>query len=332
MRPRFAPARQRDRGAALITVIFMISVMSVLALSLLTDVNRARLRETGMAQRGQALWYVRGAEALAKTLIGQTMQLTKGRLSDTTRGLDETFRLAVEDGAVTVTVREATNCFNVNALVRQVEKGQFEADPVNGLVLAKVLEATGLAEFDAESLTDALTDWIDSDGSPRPQGAEEAYYVSLPEADPPANRLMEDLVALSAVRGWTPEIMAATRPLLCARPDNSMMVININTLSPEQAPLLGGLSRGLLDVRTAESIVRNRPVGGWADPAELLADPAYAPITPDKRGSEWLGVVSSRFEVEGEVVYRSVWVPFSFVFSATVDGKVQSELRMVGNF
>ena len=64
-----------------------------------------------------------------------------------------------------------------------------------------------------------------------------------------ANTLFADPGELAALVGMNPEIMARLRPWLCALPTTELSPININTLLPEQAPLLAMLA----PVRTGSS-------------------------------------------------------------------------------
>ena len=58
-----------ERGAALITVLLLVAVMSVLAVALLDDIRFGIRRGMNAAENGQAQWYALGAEALARSRI-----------------------------------------------------------------------------------------------------------------------------------------------------------------------------------------------------------------------------------------------------------------------
>jgi general secretion pathway protein K len=54
----------------------------------------------------------------------------------------------------------------------------------------------------AQTLADSITDWIDPNDRPRPQGAERDYYMTLGRPDFPYNRPFDNLDDLLLVRGF----------------------------------------------------------------------------------------------------------------------------------
>ena len=61
-----------------------------------------------------------------------------------------------------------------------------------------------------EEISDAILDWIDSDDSPRAQGAEADYYASLSPPYAPRNGPPESIDELLLVRGVTPQLLYGT--------------------------------------------------------------------------------------------------------------------------
>ena len=59
------------------------------------------------------------------------------------------------------------------------------------------------------------------------------------------------------------EYMDLLRPWLCALPVTDLAPINLNSLRPDQAPLLAMLAPGQLDLDRARAIIVERPSGGW---------------------------------------------------------------------
>lgn len=54
---------------------------------------------------------------------------------------------------------------------------------------------------------DAILDWLDEDDEPRPMGAEEEYYATLPTPYAPRNGPIDTVEELLLVRGVTPELL-----------------------------------------------------------------------------------------------------------------------------
>src|SRR3546814_10035003 len=78
----------------------------------------------------------------------------------------------------------------------------------------------------------------------------------------PANRKMADVSELRAVRGVTPKIYARIKPWICALPVTDPVKLNVNTLAPEQAPLVAMLLPGEITTAEARAAAR-RPDPAW---------------------------------------------------------------------
>ncbi len=84
------------------------------------------------------------------------------------------------------------------------------------------------------------------------------------------NTLFADPGELRAVAGMTPEIYPRLRPWLCALPISDLSPININTLRPEQAPLLAMLAPGQLERRARRGgCSRRGRAAGWGNQIEF---------------------------------------------------------------
>ena len=66
----------------------------------------------------------------------------------------------------------------------------------------RLFEKWGLDARQAQTLTDSITDWIDPNDRPRPQGAERDFYLPLGRPDFPYNRPFDNIDDLLLVRGF----------------------------------------------------------------------------------------------------------------------------------
>src|SRR3546814_16200084 len=87
----------------------------------------------------------------------------------------------------------------------------------------------------------------------------------------PANGKMADVSELRAVRGVTPKIYARLRPWICALPVTDPVKLNVNTLAPEQAPLVAMMLPGAITIAEARAVLAARPAGGYGSSVRFWA-------------------------------------------------------------
>ena len=78
-------------------------------------------------------------------------------------------------------------------------------------------------------LVPALTDWLDTNSEAMPDGAEDAYYLSLSPPYRTANRALTDIDGLLRVRGFTADAVERLRAHVTALPGYHS--VNVNTAS-----------------------------------------------------------------------------------------------------
>jgi general secretion pathway protein K len=92
--------------------------------------------------------------------------------------------------------------------------------------------------------------------------------------------MFAEVSELRAVAGVTPEIYARLRPWLCALPTAELSPLNVNTLLPEQAPLLAMLTPGTISPGAARAAISQRPAAGWQSSSEFWRVRALGGVTP----------------------------------------------------
>lgn len=152
--------------------------------------------------------------------------------------------MPVDNGSLAGHLEDQQGKFNLNNLVRD---GQ-----VDSVQLSHYRRLLSLLDL-PPSLADALADWIDVDVALQPpDGAEDAYYQSLPSPYLAANTPLSDIAELALVRGYDDSVRERLRPFVTALPKAT--AINVNTASPEViAACIDGLgldgARGLVAQR-----------------------------------------------------------------------------------
>ena len=260
--------RQRERGAALLTVLLLVAMIAVLAG---TALERLRLttRLAGNALGGeQARDYARAAEALATAKVSDMLGSSPQRVTLAGGWSNQPFGLPLPGGGLAVArVTDGGNCFNLNSLVSRQGPNVYTSTQsfAQRLQFVRLMRLIGVPAQAAERIAPATADWIDTDQDQQGGGAEDPTYVAKATPYRTAGTLMVDPSELRAVDGVTPAIYATLRPWICTLPVAETTPVNINTLSPEQAPLVAMLFPDNLSVDTARGMILRRPPQGFKD-------------------------------------------------------------------
>ncbi|ABI76621.1 general secretion pathway protein K [Hyphomonas neptunium ATCC 15444] len=301
-----------QRGAALLSILLIVAALAVAALIATTAIARQTDLAKAAARRSDASWAAYSAEALALSAVGELSTLTNGQLTPLTTGLMEPVVIPVRGGVVSLEVSDASNCFNVNAL-GSPDEGAATLARLSWISLLGDME---IPTTDAASLANALSDWLDADSDARQGGAEDGYYLTLQPAYRAANQLMDSPRELASVLGYSKALQDALEPFICARREPLMSRLNINTLRPDQAPLLRASYSEALTLAAATRILENRPETGWPGVDQFEALPDIRTIPEGQKRTEALSTTSSMYLAEGQTVLDGGSWPFSFVISA----------------
>jgi len=290
--------REGERGAALLTVLLLVAVVAVIAGAALEKLRLATRLAGNAGQVEQARSFARAGEALALSRIDSLLAANPGRITLMGGWSGRPFGLPLPGGGQAVArVRDGGNCFNLNGLVMAVAPGVYQSDPLMRAQFSRLMRLVGAPAQVAEQVAAGAADWIDSDGDAQAQGAEDASYTRQSSPYRTAGTLMSDLSELRAVSGMTPELYQTLAPWLCALPMAEPARINVNTLTPEQAPLLAMLAPDTLSVEGARAALLRRPAQGYAN-----ADRFWADALPGGSGAAGASGVTSRwFALEVDV-------------------------------
>ena len=270
---------RNERGAALLTVLLLVAIVAVIAAGALEKL-RLSTRIAGNAGTTEQLrGYALAAEALALSRIEalQSASATRTTLAGDWSG--RPFSLPLPGGGVaTARVVDGGNCFNLNGLVTQVSPGVYQSAALQRLVFTRLMRLTGTPPQVADQVAAAAADWIDTDQDSQASGAEDQTYLSRDPSYRTAGTLMVDPSELRALNGVTPEVYTALRPWVCTLPLAQPAAINVNTLAPEQAPLLAMLLADTLPVETARRALLSRPAQGFSSTTAFWTQPALASL------------------------------------------------------
>ena len=187
--------RSRQRGIALVLVIWVLTLLLVIAGSFLyamrTDARAAR--NAALIARGDAI----AQAAVARALL----ELFKPQVGPEVWKREGTPRTWSFDGA-SVAVRFSD------------ESAKIDINTANNELLKGLFRSAGLGEEDAAKLLDAVLYWRDHDSLKRPNGAEEPDYAQAGFKGRPANYPFQSTEELQLVLGMRPEVYQRIAPMI----------------------------------------------------------------------------------------------------------------------
>ncbi|TFW10931.1 general secretion pathway protein GspK [Brevundimonas intermedia] len=311
---------------ALLTVLLLVAVMAVVAVAILDDVRFSVRRTTNVETQAQAQWYAAGAESLARRQIEDLMAADSVRTPLEPRWDGRVLSFPIEDGAIQAVVHDGQACFNLNSLV--LGQGEDLVARPEGLAQFVALgTALGLPRTRMATVGAALTDWMDADGDPLPGAAEDARYAGLSVPYRTAGIMLADVSEMRAVAGMDEGLYRRLRPYVCALPTTRLSAINVNTLRPDQAPLLTMLTRGALGPAAAKTAIAARPATGWASADAFWAQPALQDFTPDDETRAQATLLTRFFDLTVDVDYGGAHAVRTALLYAAPEGSVRTVIR-----
>ena len=270
------PARQGETGAALLTVLLLVAVIGALAAVSLEKLKIATRLATNMAATDQARAFGFAAESLATLRIADLVARDRERTTLDGDWQGQPIAFPIDGGTAVALLSDGGNCFNLNSVVIGQAQTGLAARPSAIGQFAALMRLLDIRGEDASRIAVALADWIDSDSDPQPGGAEDGAYQGYRTA----NTLVADPSELRAVAGVSAAIYARLRPWICALPDTDLSPLNVNTLRPDQAPLIAMLLPGQLNLARAKAIIDERPKAGYSNIVDFWKLPALVGQTP----------------------------------------------------
>lgn len=315
-----APA-SHERGVALLVVILLVAFMASLAVAVLDDIRFGQRRVVNARSADQARWYAIGAESLARAQIAQLLEAQPDRLTLAGDWNGRVFRFPVEGGAISLRVRDATACFNLNSVVT----GSVVLAPrvLGQRQLVALLRALEVSETEAATLVASITDWIDTDQDVSPLGAEDREYQAMVPPYRTSGHLLSEVSELRAIRAVTPALYSRLRPFVCALPTSELSPINVNTLGLEQLPVLAGLIENKLPLSQLRTLLRGRPATGWASKSEFWSEALLRNVPIETESKSQIALTTRFFFMEARVVYGETETVLTSLIGALPGARLQ---------
>ncbi|MGN6277988.1 MAG: type II secretion system minor pseudopilin GspK [Sphingomonas sp.] len=309
-----------ERGAALLTVLLLVAVISVLAASALEKLRLStRLAANGAAIE-QARAFAYAAETVATIRVNSILAQDAARTTLAGGWAGRPYALPVPGGIATLTVTDGGNCFNLNGLVSESEPGLYLARPDQVAQFVRLMKLLGIPGQSAEGIAASAADWIDTDANPLPFGAEDSAYRGKDVSYRTPNTLMTDVSELRAVAGVTPELFDKISPYVCALPIAKPSQINVNTLQPEQAALFAMLFLDTMDLGKARALLLQRPAAGYDSVTDFWNQPVLGNLNADQDAKDnQTSVRTYWFDMKIDVTANGVQLTQTDLLDATRD-------------
>ena len=210
-----------ERGVAAVTAILIVAVAAAAATMMLAQQSAMVDRTLMIAGRAQADLYAQAGVDWARGVLAED-----GRAAKDVDTLGEGWAqpiaaLPVDRALVAGGIVDEQGKMNLNNLVNGAARSEPDVRMFRALLAALELPA---------ELADAVVDWIDRDPDlSGAGGAEDAYYLALPQPYRPANRAMAQVEELYRVRGFDAKTVARLKPFVSALPART--ATNVNTAS-----------------------------------------------------------------------------------------------------
>ena len=269
---------QHERGAALLAVLLLVAVMGALAAAAMERLRLSTALAINIAALDQARSFAVGVESLLTLRIDDLIAIAPDRTTLAGGWNGETKQIPLPGGGlVQATLRDGGNCFNINS-VAQEEQTTIASRATGIAQFAALMRVLEVPEANAWRIAQASGDWVDSDANPNSEGAEDPEYAGAEQPYRVGNTFFAEPSELRAVVGMTSEIYERLRPWVCALPTTDLSPINVNTLSPDQAPLIAMLAPEQIGLDVARRVIAERPVAGWSEAQDFFATRALANV------------------------------------------------------
>lgn len=170
-------------------------------------------------------------------------------------------------------------------------------------VFAQLLvNVTGMSDESAKNITQAVERRLNpadeiSDGIKKAGSASQQREISSAAV---VHVPMLDSSELRTVEGIDQKSWQQLRDWVCALPESELMV-NINTLKPDQGAMLAALFVNSLSVSKANRLISTRPAQGWQDSAALMA-------AAGSKSNVWASAIKKTLVQESHYFALSQWI------------------------
>ena len=322
-----------QKGVALITVMLIVALIAILATQMTARLQLQMQRTTNIGSNQQAYWYAMGAEAFAKRVLIQSLEddAEVTHLGQMWAQGENTFPVAF--GQITGEITDLQSCFNLNALrtddgssvkgaTKPIARKAFEE-----LLIALSIESVG--SFEAESMADALSDWLDTDESITGSGgAEDSDYAAKEFPYLAANHYLASIGELRVIEHFSVEVINKLKDYVCVLPGSNLNKVNINTIAQDKPEILVAMLG--ISQNDASQALSAREEEGFKSVDDFFALPelSKAQISADQK--QQFDVKSEYFKLKATASFNNSYFALNTIMQVDNKNNISVISRIIG--
>ena len=258
----------KQQGVALLVVLILLVMMSALAAKISQQFCRNLQKTHYQVSQQQLRWAMLAQETVVKETL-QTDASGESKALSPEGDWHQPLETQGDNYTVLSQVDDAQDCFNVNNLLAADKPAQAQnasavpEKPRKEQIVEQLLTDGGISQTTAEEVYLQLVDYLDGDSTTVKEGAESDAWAGVVPARQPANQMMRNIAEIRLLPAFPAPVYPKVSKLLCALPDR-VTKVDVNTLKPENAPVLAALFPGKLTEDDAARLLDARPKEGWA--------------------------------------------------------------------
>jgi len=199
------PRGKNERGTVLLTTLLIMTVMAAITVALMDDIRFAVKRTINV--------HAYAPIGKAALLQSQTPLV-----------------LPTPAGQISVTLKDASQCFNLNSLI-DINGTKVDAAELEFVRLSELL---GLPQNQATALAKVLIDWQDANQQQSPNGAEDGTYLRKTPPYRTSDTALRGPEEMRALQGMDEDLWELFKPFVCTGEPGLRPLVNINSLSQER--------------------------------------------------------------------------------------------------
>jgi general secretion pathway protein K len=227
----FVTGRIRQKGIALVLVLWMLSLMAIMAGGFSLSMRRQLAIVEQVKNNAEALALAEAGLAIAESMM---------------MALDQTKRWRADGNVYQVDYANVNNGLEAKVRIRLLsESGKIDINKADQILLQSIMMHAPVDEDQQNALVGAIIDWRDSDDLVHIDGAEKKEYKSAGLSYQPRNKPFQSIEELQMVLGVNEDVYKWLEPLVTVHSKQGQA--DNQTASKEVLQVLPGVDASVVE-------------------------------------------------------------------------------------